>query len=29
MPVCEDHLRCVEPGVEYCANCWGLWERVA
>lgn len=29
MPVCEDHLRCVEPGVEYCQDHWHSWSMVA
>jgi hypothetical protein len=29
MPVCENHLRRVEPGVEYCADHWHGWEAVA
>ena len=29
MPVCEDHLRCVEPGVEYCMDHWNAWSAVA
>ena len=29
MPVCENHLRCVEPGVEYCADHWQAWSAVA
>jgi hypothetical protein len=28
-PVCENHLRCVEPGCEYCADHWHAWEAVA
>lgn len=29
VPVCENHLRCVEPGVEYCYDHWRSWEAVA
>ena len=29
MPVCENHLRCVEPGVEYCMDHWNAWSAVA
>ena len=29
MPVCEDHLRRVGDGVEYCCGHWEAWEAVA
>lgn len=29
MPVCENHLRSVEPGVEYCRDHWESWSAVA
>lgn len=29
MPVCENHLRRVEDGVEYCADHWHAWSEVA